>query len=163
MGMDASHRRSQPVILTVISTLARLGLAAVGLASGWLKFSAPLDTMNAFYAYELFPEAIVPAMATVVPIVELILGVLLLLGIAVRLSAGISALMFMAFIALIISAWARGLTIDCGCFGGGGYDPESGPRQYLEEILRDIGFTSMALWLVVFVRTPWALLRSERS
>ena len=60
------------------------------------------------------------------------------------------------FIAAVASAWARGLAIDCGCFGGGGrVDP--GQTKYLEEILRDIGLLLLALWLCIWPASRFAL------
>ena len=74
------------------------------------------------------------------PFVEIALGVLLLLGLATRLAAGISALLMVLFIAGISSAWARGLAIDCGCFSQGGPAGRRPDPELLPEILRDIGF-----------------------
>ena len=54
------------------------------------------------------------------PFVEIVLGVLLVLGLFTRPAAIVSTLLMVAFIIGISQAWARGLTIDCGCFGGGG-------------------------------------------
>ena len=54
------------------------------------------------------------------PFVEIVLGVLLVLGLFTRPVAIVSTLLMVAFIIGISQAWARGLTIDCGCFGGGG-------------------------------------------
>jgi hypothetical protein len=60
------------------------------------------------------------------------------------------------FIAAISQAWARGLSIDCGCFGGGGtVDP--GETKYLSEILRDSGLALLALYLVRYPVTRFAL------
>ena len=58
----------------------------------------------------------------------------------------------LVFIAGVTQAWARGLSIDCGCFGGGG---AVAPDQtaYGRELLRDAGFLLMAAWLVVRPRT----------
>ena len=42
------------------------------------------------------------------------------------------------FIIGISQAWARGLTIDCGCFGGGG-NIAAAQTQYPQEIARDVG------------------------
>ena len=70
------------------------------------------------------------------PFVEIALGVLLLiLGLATRLAAVVSAALLVVFIAGIASAWTRGLRIDCGCFGGGGdlaagQGPSYLPRQF---------------------------------
>jgi hypothetical protein len=60
------------------------------------------------------------------------------------------------FIAAIAQAWARGLSIDCGCFGGGGtVDP--GETKYLSEILRDTGLALLALYLVRYPLTRFAV------
>jgi hypothetical protein len=70
--------------------------------------------------------------------------------------AVVSALLFIAFIGGISSAWARGLQIDCGCFGGGGQIDDA-TSQYPVEIARDVGLLLLSLWLVVRPRTRWAV------
>ncbi len=52
--------------------------------------------------------------------------------------------------------WARGITIDCGCFGGGGYDPDAA-SHYPWEIARDAGLLALSAYLVWQGRTPLAL------
>ena len=47
-------------------------------------------------------------------------GLLLVIGLLTRVSAVVLGLLLVAFIVGVGSAWARGLSIDCGCFGGGG-------------------------------------------
>jgi hypothetical protein len=55
----------------------------------------------------------------------------------------------LAFIIAIAQAWARGLSIDCGCFGGGGaVDPED--TKYLSEIIRDIGLLILGIYLYFY-------------
>ena len=66
----------------------------------------------------------------------------------VRGTSVVSALLFVAFIIGISSAWARGLSIDCGCFGGGGEIPDAAAK-YPGEIARDVGLLALSLWLVV--------------
>ena len=58
-----------------------------------------------------------------------------------------------AFVFGVASAWARGLSIDCGCFGGGGEVAE-GEASYLPVLLRDGFFVVMAGWLVLVSREP---------
>jgi len=62
----------------------------------------------------------------------------------------------LAFIAAVAQSWARGLTISCGCFGGGG-QIAANQTQYPQEIARDIGFLLLAAWLVVRPRTALSL------
>ena len=75
------------------------------------------------------------------------LGLLLLTGIAVRPTALATAVLLGVFVAAVASAAARGLSIDCGCFGGGGPVPP-GQTAYAAEIVRDLGLLAAAAWLV---------------
>jgi uncharacterized membrane protein YphA (DoxX/SURF4 family) len=142
--------------LDVVGTLARLGLAAVWLVSGLLKVVDPDQTYVAVRAYDLLPKFGVSVVAGVLPWFELALGLLLLLGVGTRLVAWLSIGLLGAFIAGVSQAWARGLSIDCGCFGGGGA-VGPGQTQYVQELLRDTGFMVLAGWLAVRPRTRGSL------
>lgn len=132
----------------IVSAVCRFGLAAVWLISGYLKFIDPVGTKKSVEAYELFPMDLAHMIGTVLPLFELALGILLLLGVFLRPVAAVSALMFLAFAIGIGSAWARGLTIDCGCFGVGGENPDAGAWTYIQGIGKDIVFFLMAIWTV---------------
>lgn len=138
-----------------ISTAARLGLAALWLVSGALKFADPGETHIAVQAYEVLPQGLVGIVATALPLLEIILGLFLVAGLATRVTAIGSTLVLLLFLAAVTQAWARGLAIDCGCFGGGGeVDPED--TGYPQEIARDVGFLVLAGWLMVRPRTWWS-------
>ncbi len=142
--------------LDVIGMLARLGLAAVWLVSGVLKAVDPDQTYVAVRAYDVLPEAGVEVVAALLPWVELALGVLLLAGVGTRLVAALSAVLVGVFVAGVGQAWARGLSIDCGCFGGGG-TVAAGQTDYGGEIVRDSLLLLLALWLVWQPRSRLAL------
>jgi uncharacterized membrane protein YphA (DoxX/SURF4 family) len=145
--------------------VVRLGLAAVWLTSGSIKLADPGQTYLAVKAYQLLPDAVVHPVATALPLLELALGVLLLVGLLTRLAAVVSAVVLVLFIAGVSQSWARGLTIDCGCFGGGG-QVAAGQTQYPQEIARDVGFIVLAGWLILRARTRLSVdgwLRSERQ
>ncbi|HJQ46961.1 MAG TPA: MauE/DoxX family redox-associated membrane protein [Amycolatopsis sp.] len=148
--------RPSQAVLDVVGTLVRLGLAAVWLVSGSVKFSDPGQTYLAVKAYEVLPDGLLHPVATALPLLELVLGVLLLVGLLTRGAAIVSALLLVVFIAGVAQSWARGLTIDCGCFGGGG-QVAKGQTQYPQEIARDVGFLVLAGWLIVRSRTRLAL------
>lgn len=137
-------------------TLARLGLAAVWLVSGAVKIADPYQFYGAVRAYRLFGPALADVIAAVVPFLELGLGLLLVLGLGTRLVAVLSALLLLAYLAGVAQSWARGLTIDCGCFGGGG-QVAPGQTHYGREILRDLGFLVLAAWLVRRPRSALSL------
>lgn len=132
--------------------MARLGLAAVFLASGALKALDPAQTRIAVSAYQLLPPGLVGPVATVLPLMELALGTVLLVGAFTRWVALVSAVLLLVLIIAVAQAWARGLSIDCGCFGGGGAVAE-GDTHYPQELARDAGILLLALGLVVRPRT----------
>jgi uncharacterized membrane protein YphA (DoxX/SURF4 family) len=138
--------------LDAIGTLARLGLAAVWLVSGVLKAVDPDQTYVAVRAYDVLPTAGVEVVAALLPWVEIAFGLLLLVGVGTRIVAVLSLALLLVFMAGVVQAWARGLSIDCGCFGGGGA-VEPGQTQYLQELLRDTGFALLACWLLARPRS----------
>jgi uncharacterized membrane protein YphA (DoxX/SURF4 family) len=144
------------VALDVVGTVVRLGLAAVWLTSGILKAVDPDQTYVAVRAYDVLPMAGVAVVAAILPWFEIALGVLILIGAGLRLVAVLSAALLLVFIAGVVQAWARGLSIDCGCFGGGGA-VAPGQTAYVQELLRDTGFIALAAWLVVRPRTLLSL------
>ena len=139
-------------MLDTIGTLARLGLAAVWLISGAVKLADPGQTYIAVKAYDVLPQGLVGVVATALPLVEIVLGLALLAGVATRYVAGAALVLLLVLIAGIAQSWARGLSIDCGCFGGGGQVAQD-QTQYPQEILRDSGFALLAVWLLVRPRT----------
>ena len=139
-----------------VGTLARLGLAAVWLVSGVPKALDPDQTYIAVRAYDVLPPLGVELVAGILPWFEIALAALLLLGLGVRATAVTSALLLLVFMAGVTQAWARGLAIDCGCFGGGG-QVEPGETAYAAELARDTGFLLLAAWLVVRPRTVFAV------
>jgi uncharacterized membrane protein YphA (DoxX/SURF4 family) len=139
-----------------ISFAARMLVGGVWIVAGLLKLPDPAASVRAVRAYQLLPEAIVPAVGYALPIIELLVGLSLVVGLLVRIGAVLSAVLFLAFIVGISAAWARGLQIDCGCFGGGGYDANA-TEKYPWELARDFGLLFASAWLVWRPRSPWAL------
>lgn len=139
-----------------IGVVARLVTGGVWIVAGALKLPDPASSVRAVRAYELLPEQVVPAVGYLLPVLEVVVGLCLVLGLLTRANAVVSALLFLAFIIGIASAWARGLQIDCGCFGGGGVR-EGASDEYPWEIARDIGLLALSAWLVWRPRTPYAV------
>jgi uncharacterized membrane protein YphA (DoxX/SURF4 family) len=142
--------------------IARLTLGDVLLAAGWLKVFTPAKSQMAVRAYEVLPISVANFFGIALPWFEVGLGVLLILGIAVRLSAALGGALMVLFIAAISQAWARGLSIDCGCFGGGG-TVAPGQTKYLSEILRDTGLALLALYLIRYPLTRFAVEKLTRT
>jgi uncharacterized membrane protein YphA (DoxX/SURF4 family) len=139
-----------------LGLIARLTLGGVLFAAGFLKIDKIHESQMAVRGYEMFPTAISNAFGLFLPFVEVIIGTLLILGALTRAMAALGGLIMFAFVIAVAQAWARGLNIDCGCFGGGGEVAE-GETKYLQVILRDIGLAFLAAYLIRYPLTKFSL------
>ena len=144
--------------------LARLVLGGVLLAAGGLKVLKPTESANAVAAYKILPTNLAHLVGYALPWLEVALALLLIVGFMVRPAAVLSGLIMVVFAIAIASVWARGMLIDCGCFGGGGeIDPSLASevrRTYFIEIMRDLGLALAGLYLYFF---PYGKLSLEKA
>jgi uncharacterized membrane protein YphA (DoxX/SURF4 family) len=140
-----------------VSVLVRLVVGGVWIAAGLLKLEDIDDSIRSVRNFQLLPEAMVPTVGRGLPIFEVLVGVFLVVGLAIRIGASLSALLQLAFIIGIASAWARGLQIECGCFGGSGSLVQDASAKYPWEIARDVGLFVLSVLLVVWPRSKVAL------
>jgi uncharacterized membrane protein YphA (DoxX/SURF4 family) len=156
-GTGRALIRSPRRLAPFASLAARLVLAVVFAAAGWPKLMDPEGTVRSVRAFRLVPEAFVPAFGYGLPMLELALALLLLVGLLTRWSAAAVGVLLVMFMIGIGAAWARGLQIDCGCFGstsGPVVDPTGG---YALDLLRDAGLLLLAGFLVIRPRSPLSL------
>ena len=145
-----------------IGLLSRLTLGGVLFAAGYLKVDKLDISQMAVRSYELLPIPIANFLGLTLPFFEVVIGLLLILGAATRFVAALGGFTMFIFIIAIAQAWARGLNIDCGCFGGGGtVDP--GQTRYLQEILRDAGLVALALFLVRYPITKFSIDKTPKQ
>jgi len=142
-----------------VSMVCRLVVGTVWIVAGALKLPDPAESVRAVRNYRLLPELVVPFVGTALPVLEIALGLLLVVGLATRAASALSATVLGLFILGIASAWARGLDIDCGCFGGGGAG-DGDPYGYAGDILRDLGLVAASAY--VFLRAPGYLALDRR-
>ena len=139
-----------------LTLLSRLILGVVLLVAGGLKIGNLPKSAMAVRSYEMLPIPLANFLGYTLPWIEIGLGLLLIVGVTVKISGALGALTMLAFIIAIAQAWARGLSIDCGCFGGGGaIDPED--TKYLSEIIRDIGLMALGIFLYLYPKGRFAI------
>jgi len=101
--------------------LLKVALAALLLYAGWAKLADPAAFAEEIRNYRFFAEA-APLMATVLPGIEVVLGVVLLvapLGSGWLQAAAITcAGLMLLFTVAVTQVVIRGIDIECGCFGG---------------------------------------------
>jgi hypothetical protein len=81
-----------------------------------------LPDMNAFAQdvanYRVLPAVLVPYVAAAVVGIEIVAGLALVTGFAVKPAATVLAGLLVGFIAFLVQALLRGIDLRCGCFGG---------------------------------------------
>lgn len=128
----------------ILLIVARIALAAVFLYAAYAKMKpqpgmpatfGSVKTSLAMFAmgvdsYQMLPPWAVSPFAHLLPPFELLLGLWLLSGFALRVSGLVSTALICAFISAMYSAYVRGLTISCGCFGPGA---QIGPKDLIRD------------------------------
>ncbi len=97
--------------------LARLALAGVFVTAALPKIEDPVAFASSVDAFRVINSGLSGWVALCLPWLELVLGIGILLPVIRRASGALIGLLLLLFIALHLSAWARGLDISCGCFG----------------------------------------------
>jgi uncharacterized membrane protein YphA (DoxX/SURF4 family) len=138
-------------------TAARLALAAVLGYAGLVKIQDLTEAGRSVAVYQIVPVDAARFVGGVLPFVEVAVALLLVVGLATRAAAAVTAVLMAAYVAAIVSVWARGLSIDCGCFGGGGTLTNGAERGYVVDIARDLLFLGAAVLLTWKPRTRCAL------
>jgi uncharacterized membrane protein YphA (DoxX/SURF4 family) len=141
--------------VSIAGLAIRLAAATVWLVAG----AAKVADLTHFHAqveqYRLLPHALEAPFAYALPFVELFVGAYLLVGLLTR-AAGIAACVLMAlFLIAQAQAWARGLSLDCGCFGTLTHE-----RVGFLTVLRDVALGLPSLVMALY---PARLLSIDRS
>jgi uncharacterized membrane protein YphA (DoxX/SURF4 family) len=139
--MSNETRRQWGRILLIVG---RIALAVIFLYAAYAKMKpqpgmpttlGSIKTSLSMFAmgvdsYQMLPAWAVSLFAHLLPPFELLLGLWLLSGFALRVSGLVSTALICAFISAMYSAYERGLTISCGCFGPGA---QIGPKDLIRD------------------------------
>jgi uncharacterized membrane protein YphA (DoxX/SURF4 family) len=90
------------------------------------------------------PEWFVTLSAHALPLLEVLLGLYLLVGLFTRASAWAASSLIVLFLTVLVQGALRGLEIDCGCFGSTSGDEVS---SLWTDVLRDLGLLVLGLQL----------------
>ena len=133
--------------LTIIS---RIIVGVVFVSYGVDKIITPKDFAHSILNYQILPPSMVNIMALVLPWIEVIGGILLLLGIRLRASAFLLGLLLVTFIMAISAAMLRGLEINCGC------SAHSEPVGF-QKILEDSLYLALCVQIMVYPHLRWTV------
>jgi len=93
-------------------------LGALFIYAGALKFWRPDLLLADIESYHLLPYRLAYLWSYFLPALEIVGGVALYHHAWRKVAAGLLLALCVIFILALLSAWARGLDISCGCFGG---------------------------------------------
>lgn len=101
----------------------RIAIGAIFVYAGVLKIGTPESFADSIATFQLLPDFAVNLVALGLPPFEILAGLMMITGIRHR-SANLAILLLtVAFIVGLMQGLARGLEIDCGCFGSGKPSP----------------------------------------
>ena len=96
------------------------------------------------YNYQILPDILINLTALVLPWLELVLGLMLVVGIWLPGAVLLSTLLLLAFSGTLIFNMTRGLNISCGCFST---EPSTDPITWWT-VLRDAFILAPAGYLL---------------
>jgi uncharacterized membrane protein YphA (DoxX/SURF4 family) len=100
-----------------IVLVLRLVVAAVFLAASLPKIADPTSFATDIDNYRMVPDALIGPMAIGLPLLETVVGIALVTGVHARGASIVAAAMLVTFAIAMVQAIARGIDLDCGCFG----------------------------------------------
>lgn len=121
----------------------RLVIAIAFVYAGVIKICSPQPFADSIASFKLLPSMFISLLALGLPPFEIAAGGLLLAGPRKRVASLSILLLSLIFILALGQAVARGLEVDCGCFGSG---PPSRFKTWLA-LIRDL-FVAGAAWMV---------------
>jgi len=123
----------------------RIVLGGLFVYAGVVKVGNPLDFAQDIRNYRLVGQSLAFIVAVILPWLEILAGAFLIAGTWKRGAALVITGLLVFFIVLTLVTMARGLDVDCGCFGS--LSRKSGWSVVLE----DLGMLVMGLALL-FIR-----------
>ena len=104
-------------LLKLLAYVSFYIISAVLLISGVSKIIEPIPLINTLKEIKLIPESLHIIIATILPIVEIGLALLLLMKIKLDITKKAVVFLFGIFLITSLYGTLAGLGTDCGCFG----------------------------------------------
>lgn len=91
----------------------------VFITAGVLKIQDPWAFADSIASYQVLPRSLINALALGLPPFEILTGILCISGCQRRAAVFALLTLTLIFSVALAQSLARGLEVDCGCFGGG--------------------------------------------
>jgi len=125
-----------------------LVFGGVFIYSGWLKARDPGLFLISVRSFRMLPDPYAAWLSLALPWLEIFAGLAVVTGVLRRGGLLLLNAALVVFAIALVTAWARGLDVECGCFGGG-----SGHSGIIKALARDAVLLVMGGWL--WLVTAW--------
>ncbi len=142
--MTSSALRNPYILL-----IARIILAALFIWASFDKAINPMGFAKIIWNYRITPPALINIAAVILPWVELLAGLLLILGYKARGANLIITGLLIFYIALLSVTMFRGINVACGCFT----TSTAAKSNLLVRIIEDVGMLILAIYIFAFYRS----------
>lgn len=128
---------------------ARLYLGVIFVLASLHKIADPGTFALDVATYDMLPLALINPTAIILPYIELVAGVLIIIGWRTRAAALLITGMMAIFVVAVSVALAKGIDTSCGCFASQSIDDD--PISALT-ILRDVAWLQLGAYVALFDR-----------
>jgi uncharacterized membrane protein YphA (DoxX/SURF4 family) len=109
--------------------------------AGWQKVQDPTQFLTSIRGFHLVPDPYAAWLALSLPWMEIFAGLAVVTGFLRRGGLLLLNASLVAFIVALLSAWIRGINVECGCFGS----IKTG--SILQELGLDMVLLVVGIWL----------------
>jgi len=128
------------------SVIFRWAVGLIFVYASMDKLLHPSAFAVALYNYKILPGSLINLVAITLPWVELVCGILLIIGLSPRAAALILSILLLIFFAALSISLYRGIDISCGCFSVS----TTADEISISYIVRDLLVLAMSLQILFF-------------
>lgn len=149
--MDASVPVSSPARWLTLAARIIVGVLFLKVGFGWFGDHQGLAAI--LNAYHLLPDSALAPLSRIIPLLLILVGALMLLGLFTRVAAVLSSFTLAIFCVALIEANLRHLPIDCGC----SLRPRADTLITWPGIVMALGLLAVAAYAAWRPEGPWSL------
>ena len=152
-GLNGPMRRIGAFLTNSFLVLvSRILVGGIFFLSGILKIIDPFSFADSIFSFQLLPQSAISLIALTLPVLECLTGLLLIGGMHLRTAVLSYILLMLLFFLVLFYAFFMGLSVDCGCFGGGLFPSSS----IVAALWRDAGILMLSLPFLVREGKSWS-------
>ncbi len=138
-----------------LNLLIRIAVGAIFIYAAIDKIANPAQFARIVYNYHLVPPDLINIFALVFPWIEIMAGILVVLGIGKEGAVILANLLVLSFIIALSINLFRGVNIECGCFSVS----SNAKSSIISLLIRDVGLLVLTAYLFFSPSTRFVIKR----